>query len=335
MVLHNLKTHFRKAALAFAVLCSMLSIVRTIEAQAVDENAGKITERIIQVHTKDDVADAGVLVTPPTSVAKPIAVIWIHGATENFYSPTYLAISRALAKQGYTVISGNTRMHDLGNVEAWRGEKRIRGGTYWGVPSEQVRDIAAWIDLADELGLKQVVLAGHSAGANAVREYQAQTQDTRIAGVVLASGDVRPDTRVPPPEWISKAKQDIADGRPEELVQGPFLSAATFLDIVNRPPEFTDFFGELSSNAGITRIHCPLLIILGTNGDVGNEEDLAKIKSAIKRLPTRPSRVDTSLIQGADHMYDGQENHVAQVIANWGDTLASANVERSGTHRNP
>ena len=335
MVLHNLKTQFRKATLAFAVLCSALSIVRTIEAQAVDENAGKITERIIQVHTKDDVADAGVLVTPPTRVAKPIAVIWIHGATENFYSPTYLAISRALAKQGYSVISGNTRMHDLGNVEAWRGEKRIRGGTYWGVPSEQVRDIAAWIDLADELGFKQVVLAGHSAGANAVREYQAQTQDTRIAGVVLASGDVRPDIRVPALEWISKAKQDIADGRPEELVQGPFLSAATFLDIVNRPPEFTDFFGELSSDAGVTRIHCPLLIILGTNGDVGNEEDLAKIKSAIKRLPTRPSRVDTSLIQGADHMYDGQENHVAQVIANWGDTLASANVERSGTHKNP
>jgi pimeloyl-ACP methyl ester carboxylesterase len=335
MVLHNLRTQFQKAALAFAVLCSTLSIVRTIEAQAVDGNAGKITERIIQVHTKDDVADAGVLLTPPTSVAKPIAVIWIHGATENFYSPTYLAISRALAKQGYTVISGNTRMHDLGNVEAWRGEKRIRGGTYWGVPSEQVRDIAAWIDLADELGFKQVVLAGHSAGANAVREYQAQTQDTRIAGVVLASGDVRPDTRVPPPEWISKAKQDIADGRPEELVQGPFLSAATFLDIVNRPAEFTDFFGELSSHAGVTRIHCPLLIILGTNGDVGNEEDLEKIKSAIERLPTRPSRVDTALIQGADHMYDGQENHVVQVIANWADTLASANAERSRTHKNP
>ena len=335
MVLHNVKTRFQNATLAFAVLCSTLSIVRTIEAQAVDENAGKITERIIQVHTKDDVANAGVLVTPATSVAKPIAVIWIHGATENFYSPTYVAISRALAKQGYTVISGNTRMHDLGNVEAWRGEKRIRGGTYWGVPSEQVRDIAAWVDLAYELGFKQVVLAGHSAGANAAREYQAQTQDTRIAGVVLASGDVRPDTRVPPPEWISKAKQDIADGRPEELVQGPFLSAATFLDIVNRPPAFTDFFGELSSNAGVTRIHCPLLIILGTNGDVGNEEDLEKIKAAIKRLPTRPSRVDTALIQGADHMYDGQENHVAQVIANWGDTLASANMDRSGAHINP
>jgi pimeloyl-ACP methyl ester carboxylesterase len=153
--------------------------------------------------------------------------------------------------------------------------------------------------LAEGLGFKQVVLVGHSAGANAVREYQAQTQDPRVAGLVLASGDVRPDTRVPPAEWVSKAKQFIADGKPEELAQGPFLSAATFLDILNRPPEFKDFWGALSTNAGVTRIQCPLLVFLGTNGDVGNEEDLEQIKSSIKWLPTGPSRVDTALIQGA------------------------------------
>jgi hypothetical protein len=156
-----------------------------------------------------------------------------------------------------------------------------------------------------------------------------------VAGVVLASGDVRPDTRIPPAEWTSKAKQLITDGRPEELVQGPFLSAATFMDIVNTPPEFKDFFGALSTNAGVTRILCPLLVFVGTDGDVGNEEDLGLIKSSIKRLPTGPSRVDTALIEGADHMYDGHEDSVTQVIAGWADTLLSANRERSGTPKNP
>jgi pimeloyl-ACP methyl ester carboxylesterase len=337
MVLHNVKAPIQIAACATAVamLYAALSIGHSIPAQANDQKAREIKERIVQVQSKDDVANAGALFTPSKDIAKPIAVVWIHGATVEFYSPTYLAISRGLAKRGYTVITGNTRMHDLGNVEAWRGGKRIRGGTYWGIPSEQVRDIAAWIDFAEGLGFKQVVLVGHSAGANAVRLYQAQTQDTRVAGVVLASGDVRPDTRVPPPEWISKAKQLIADGRTEELVQGPFLSAATFMDIVNTTPEFKDFFGTLSTNAGITRVQCPLLVLLGTNEDVGNEEDLERIKSSIKRLSTRPSHVDTALIQGADHMYDGQEDHVAQVIANWADTLLSANAKRSGTHKNP
>ena len=337
MILRDVKAPIQMAARAAAVamLCAALSIGQSIAAQANDQKAGEIKEHIVQVQSKDDVAAAGALFTPPEKISKPIAVIWIHGATLNFYSPTYLAISRGLAKRGYTVITGNTRMHDLGNVEAWPGGKRIRGGTYWGIPSEQVRDIAAWIDFAEGLGFKQVVLVGHSAGANAVREYQAQTQDPRVAGLVLASGDVRPDTRVPPAEWVSKAKQFIADGKPEELVQGPFLSAATFLDILNRPPEIKDFFGALSTNAGVTRIHCSLLVLLGTDGDVGNEKDLEGIKSSIKRLATGPSRVDTALIQGAGHMYDGQEDRVAEVIANWINTLLSANTEGSGTPKNP
>jgi len=206
-----------------------------------------------------------------------------------------------------------------------RGKKRIRGGGYWGVASEQVRDLAAWIDFAEGLGFKQIVLVGHSAGATAVRAYQAQTQDTRVAGVVLASGDIRPDTRIPPPEWLSQTKQFIADGRSEEFVQGPFVSAATFMDIVNTPPEFKDFFGIQTPNPGVTRIHCPLLAFFGTNGDVGNEEDLELLKSSIKRQPTGPSRVNTVMIQGADHMYAGQEDRVAQVIASWADTLLPAN----------
>ncbi len=336
MVLDQVKMRIQMPVLAaVAMLCAALSIGRSSAAQANDHVAGEFTERIVQVETNDDIPDSGALFTPPKNATKPIAVIWIHGAGTNFYSPTYLAISRALAKRSFTVITGNTRMHDLGNVEAWRGEKRIRAGMYWGVPSEQVRDIAAWIDYAETLGFKQVVLVGHSAGANATREYQVQTQDPRVAGLVLASGDVRPDTRIPPPEWISKAKQFMADGRPEELVQGPFLSAATFLDIVDRPSGFKDFFGALSTDAGVARIQCPLLVLLGTDGDVGNEEDLELIKSSIKRLATGPSHIDTALIQGADHMYNGQEDRVAQVIASWADTLWATNTVTHKIRKTP
>jgi len=61
------------------------------------------------------------------------------------------------------------------------------------------------------------------------------------------------------------------------------------------------------------------------NQKVGNEEDLELLKSSIKRQHTGPSRVNTVIIQGADHMYAGQEDHVAQVIASWADTLLPAN----------
>jgi dienelactone hydrolase len=333
----NLKAPRQVAAVAavLALISAALSIGRGFAGQPENQKAGKFAEQLVHVQSKDDIVDAGALFAPPKDVAKPIAVIWIHGWGVNFYYPTYVAISRALAKRGYTTITGNTRTHDLGNVEAWRAEKRIRGGGYWGVASEEVRDLAAWIDFAEGLGFKKVVLVGHSAGATAVRTYQAQTQDTRVVGVVLASGTVRPDTRVPGPELLAQATGLIADGRPEELVQGPFVSAATFMDIVNTPPEFKDFFGIQAPNPGVTRIHCPLLAFFGTNEDVGNEEDLELLKSSIKRQPSGPSRVNTAMIHGADHMYAGQEDHVADIIVSWADALLPANIGKDEIPKRP
>lgn len=120
--------------------------------------AGKFPEEIVYVRSQDDIVSGGAIFTPPRNAAKPVAIIWIHGWGVNFYEPTYVAIGLALAERGYTCITGNTRMHDLGNVEAWRGDKRTRGGGYWGVTSDEVRDLAAWVDFAGERGFKRVVL---------------------------------------------------------------------------------------------------------------------------------------------------------------------------------
>src|SRR5580704_16269338 len=147
--------------------------------------AAKLPEQIVFAHTNDDIIDAGVMFTPASDHAKPVAIIWIHGWGVNFYQPTYVGIGRELAALGYTVICGNTRMHDLGNVEAWRGDTRIRGGGYWGVAREEVVDIAGWIDFAESRGFKKVILVGHSAGWAAVRSYQAEKQDPRVIGMVL------------------------------------------------------------------------------------------------------------------------------------------------------
>jgi pimeloyl-ACP methyl ester carboxylesterase len=294
------------------------------------ETSGKFTEELVNVQSEDSIPNGGVIFAPPKGSAKRIAVIWIHGWGVNFYQPTYVKIGRALAERGYTSIIGNTRMHDLGNV-TWKGDKRIRGGGYWGVASEQVRDIAAWIDFAEARGFKQVVLVGHSAGWAAVTQYQAEKQDHRVVGVVVASGTVRPGTGPTDPDQIAQATRMMAEGHPDELVRDPkrsfpsYISAATMLDIVNTPPEFKDFWGTRTEtkDPAVTRIHCPLLAFYGTRGDVGNDADLKLLKSSIQRQSSGPSRVETVMIQNADHMYTGEEAQVAQTIAKWADTLVS------------
>ena len=317
----------------------MLSVVGAVLAwqsygpRTVTVSAGKFPEQLVYVRSSDDIINGGAMFTPPTASAKPIAVLWVHGWGTNFYSPTYAMIGRALAERGYTTIIGNTRMHDLGNVAGYRQETRIRAGGYWGVASEEVRDLAAWVDFAKDQGFNHVVLVGHSAGWSAVKSYQAEKQDSRVVGMVLASGAVGAETRPTDPDQLEEAKRLMAAGEGDALMRDPkrsfpsYISAATFLDIANARPEFKDFFGVQAQTVtpGITRIRCPLLAFFGTRGDVGNEKDLALIKSSIQRQRSGPSRVDTTMIQRGDHMYTGEEAQVAQVIAEWANRLTIPN----------
>jgi pimeloyl-ACP methyl ester carboxylesterase len=312
-------------AVVAVVLVLVASLVTACGSRPEAIDAAKSPEQIVFARSRDDVVSGGVLFSPPRESAKPLAVIWVHGWGVNFYQPSYVAIGRALAQQGYTVISGNTRMHDLGNVQTQRGGKRIRGGGYWGVASEEPRDIAAWIDLAETNGFKHVVLAGHSAGWGAVRSYVAQVEDPRVVGLVLASGSVQPDLRTSDPEQLREARRLMAAGEGDALIRDPrrnfpsYTSAATLLDIdaFLTDSEARDFFGVQGANAPIARVRVPLLAFFGTRGDVGGQADLDTIVSAVGRQQGGAVRVTTALIDGGDHMYTGQEQQVAQVIARW------------------
>jgi pimeloyl-ACP methyl ester carboxylesterase len=325
-------------AAALAVLVTAFLIWQELGPRPVTVTAGQFPEQLVYARSTDGIVNGGVMFMPPKDSAKPVTVIWIHGWGVNFYSPTYVMIGRALAERGLTTIAANTRMHDLGNVAGYRYGKRIRGGGYWGVASEEVRDLAGWVDFAGDQGFKQVVLVGHSAGWAAVRSYQAEKQDARVVGVVLASGAVRAETRPTDPDQLAEAKRLMAGGEGDALIRDPkrsfpsYTSAATFLDIANSPPEYKDFFGVQTQtrNPGVTRIRCPLLAFFGTRGDVGNEEDLELLKSSSQRQPRGPSPVDTIMIRNADHMYAGEEAQVAQTIAHWIDSVVLPRAGSSG-----
>jgi pimeloyl-ACP methyl ester carboxylesterase len=292
-------------------------------------SAGKFPEELVYVRAEDGIPNGGALFNSPKDSAKSIAIIWIHGWGMNFYHPSYVMIGRALADQGYTCITANTRMHDIGFNIGERDGKRIRGGGYWGKASEEVRDIAAWIDFAEKRGFKKVILIGHSAGWAAVRLYQSEKQDPRVIGLVLSSGAVRLDTQVPDSAILLQAIKLVDEGHGDDLIRIPnrrypsFVSADTYLDFAkNYPPEQRDFFGIQTRNPGITRIHCPLLAFFGTEEpDIGTEADLKLMKSSIHRQSNGPSSVTTTIIQNADHMYSGEEIQVAHVITQWADKL--------------
>jgi pimeloyl-ACP methyl ester carboxylesterase len=290
-----------------------------------NQKPGKFPEQIVYVRSSDDVVSAGVMFSPLETQSKGLAVIWVHGWGVNFYLPSYVGIGRALAARGYLTISVNTRMHDLGNVEKYTSAgKRVRGGGYWGITSEDARDIAAWIGYAEQAGYSRVVLVGHSAGWASVGRYQADSNDNRVAGLVFASGEIVGNLQGSgDPNWIRQAQKLVDQGDGEDLLRIPdrpslsFISAATELDTIHRPREYADFFGTQTSNPPIVRVSCPLLAFFGTKGDVGDSNGLLLLRSSVQRLSKGPRSVKTTMITGGDHEYVGEETQVAQTIAQW------------------
>jgi pimeloyl-ACP methyl ester carboxylesterase len=286
--------------------------------------AGAGPEELVFVRSADDVVNAGVIFNPPrgTSGPGPVAVVWVHGWGANFYSPTYVSVGRRLADRGVTGIAVNTRMHDLGTTAFYKDGRRVRGGGYWGITSDEEFDIAAWVDFAESRGFRRVVLAGHSAGWTEVARYQATRKDSRVAGLVLASGTATPQKPNRDPALMEEAARHVQNGRGDELLRLPnrsfpsFVSAATFLDLANSRPEFLDFFGIEHGTPGVREVTVPLLAFFGSRGDVGGEADLAALTAAARRHnPSLP--VETAIIGGADHMYTGEEAQVAAVLAGW------------------
>lgn len=289
-------------------------------------NPGQFPEELVFVRSTDDVVSGGVMFASPSQASKRLAIIWVHGWGANFYSPSYVGIGRELAKRGFTTVSVNTRMHDIGNVEKYTTlGKRVRGGGYWGVTSEDARDIAAWIGLAERMGYSRVALVGHSAGWASVARYQADAADQRVAGLVFASGFVGFSAQADDPDLLAQARVLVDNGAGEDLLRLPgrsfpsFISAATHLDMVTTPLEYKDFFGTEILNPAVTRVWCPILAFYGSSNDIGGEKELNLLKSSAQRLSRGPRKVDTTMIANGGHEYVGEEAQVAETIARWAE----------------
>ena len=277
------------------------------------------TEEIVWIKTDDGIEHDGVVIRP-TGPPNGTVVAWMHGFTGHFSEPHQIRIGRYLAERGYTFVSGDNRGKHFGaNLGEWEGPFRI-GGAWWELVSESWIDIKAWLDYAaSTLAPQKLVLAGHSYGAVKVTWYQGARQDPRLAGLISASGPVRPPSQRPElaGEALALAKQMVAEGRELDLL--PFgstgrpgsLSART---VVDRAESLVDTYGMESDDSPLSKIACPFLAILGTKEPaIGAPADL----DTIKRNARSSSLAETALIEGANHLYHGCEEAVARAIYGW------------------
>jgi pimeloyl-ACP methyl ester carboxylesterase len=176
--------------------------------------------------------------------------------------------------------------------------------------------LGAWVAFAAGLGFDRVVLLGHSRGTRKVVYYQGLRQDPRVAALVLASpGLVKGDAR--DPELLSLAARMVEEGRGRELLpwrgDEPPVSAQNHQ--INARLEY-DPHGVDNPDPLIARVRCPILAFYGTRDAEGMDA-----LDDIRRVAGPDVRLETTLIEGANHVYTGRRSEVATVIADWLDTV--------------
>lgn len=115
-----------------------------------------------------------------------IAITGIHG---NFYSnPFYYNIGETLSKVGVDFLYAQTRnaFGKMQEVHALTNEPEIIGSFNEDF-AKTIEDLTAYLDFAEQQGYENIVLAGHSLGANKVIYYLSETQDPRVSKFLLLS----------------------------------------------------------------------------------------------------------------------------------------------------
>jgi pimeloyl-ACP methyl ester carboxylesterase len=289
------------------------------------------SEQIVFTPSEDQRTQAGVLIRPTQGAVRRIGIVCIHAAAAAFYTPLYVYLGRALAQHGYVFVSGNTRGHDVATIDTpWSMMVRFlpedfanvrlggQGFAHW---DEEPNDVGGWIDFLVAQGAEQVVLLGHSVGALRVTYYLAERQDSRVIGLVLASGsDSIPATD---PARLQLAERLVAEGRGEALLPeqepGAIGSAANLVHW----EQYGGRFATEGHPPWISSVRVPVLATLGA-GAVDLIPDLRTHVEDMRGRAVQAPHFDIQVIEGADHNYTRQEQDLAEVLLRWLDSLPAA-----------
>ena len=248
----------------------------------------------------------GALIGAPGGNHTELTIVWIHGGLSNFYGRAYIELGRFLGRLGHLFISGNTRGHDAYTLIEGQDDL-IPGGSCFEDFEQSIHDIRGWVDYADGLGTRGIVLAGHSQAVAKVLNYQIENDDIRVKALIAASPTGRDRT---PPARLAMAQAMVAEGRGLELLPrlegAPAWSLISARTVASRSALMGRVFGSDIHASTVDRVHRPILILSGDKDPV-DADTLAALNatSEVARIPD------------AGHDVRGQEQVAAGLIDAW------------------
>lgn len=283
-----------------------------------------------EITTSDGLRHQGIYAAP--AVKKKKAVLWMHGLSAAFYNDyeLYEVIADALNDQGFGFAIFNNRGHDLiAGIRKYdgtppNGYTYYPGGAGSEVFEECVFDINAGVDFLVQKGFSEIILVGHSTGANKACYYAAAQQNPRVSGIVL-SGAMSdrlglPVTKEQLQSQLQQMRQYILDGKGDTLMFGYHFFPITpkrFISLFAQgTPEDTFDYGEKKPTmTAFSQIKLPLLLMLG-GADEHADRPVEQIKSVFDAHATSPHYYSV-IIPGALHKFHGKEKEVADTLVSF------------------
>jgi pimeloyl-ACP methyl ester carboxylesterase len=258
----------------------------------------------------------GVLYTPEKGPTRAAALLF-HGNCHNFYTGPSRFMPVTLVDRGIACLAFNRRGHDM--VSSSKG-RDITGGAFQ-LAHEAIADNRYASNWLASRGYHDPIVIGHSNGGMLAVQHCADHPNT--PALVLMSAHRGGRSLVPMisakglfgrdelPKLMDQAEAMVAEGRGRDLMLLPgwwwVISAESLLDYSRNTPDALE-------NA--SKIRCPILYLRGDQEpqDVYPAEEFAARASA-------PCTV--RILPDCDHFYTGQENDVAEMVADWLETTCS------------
>lgn len=282
---------------------------------------------LTEIQTQDGLLHQGIFYQPQKSGRK--ALLYVHGLTSAFYHglPLFAELVKRCEETGIGFTAFNNRGHDvITGIKKTDPEKpgeytRMNGGAGYEHFEECIYDIDAGISFLVEQGFPDVIILGHSTGANKVCYYAGKkNDDPRVAGVILASAV---SDRLDPSMGMEKLKRHLAKanllagkGKGEKLIWGFHAFPATYNRFISSfgPHSEEDVFDYGDREPKLTlfsKITKPLLLIEALH-DEYLDRPVEKVKAVFDGK--RKSDHYRSIIIDSDHGYHGKEAEVAEKI---------------------